>query len=652
MLTGFVTDVATWLRKDSIQLAGMLIVIAVLASFTGLLVRLDYLLFDSGQRLRPGIVPDDVVIVAIDQRSLDRIGRWPWSREVHTKLLNRICIEGPRAIGFDIAFAEPSGRPSSDSQFADAVHRCGNVVLPLLIETSSVGAQVKETPPIPVLRKAAAGIGRVGVHLDEDGIARSVSLYEGVGGTLWPLFAQELLRVAANDRAILQRKEVKDVAPKSSQLLGEGVRRIDFIGPAGTVRQISYEEVVNGQFLPGFFAGKTIVVGTTAVGLGDFLSTPTSGLAQPMPGVEVQANVLLGLREGRLIKAVPVPLQVSGTVLFSLMPLLWLPRLMPLAALLFTTLWFGTLWLAFAACPVYVHYWFSPGGALLATMVSFPLWSLRRLESARRHLDQELQQLRSNLPVDSRVLAPKSKFQISGFEQRISWVQDAQRVLKRHEEQRNETLAFISHDLRVPISSAIQVLESEYSPKVEQVLPPLRRALRMAQDFMLLARAEALELSRMQELDLLAILHQAADELYPLSQQCGVQIGRQLPTETAWIQGDFDSLERATINLLHNAITHAPLGSHVGLGMERHGTLISFFIENDGMPLTSTQIERLFQRFSRCEEAAHARSSTGLGLYFVRTVVERHGGQVGVEFPKGLVRFRVTLPLRETGLPT
>jgi CHASE2 domain-containing sensor protein len=82
---------------------------------------------------------------------------------------------------------------------AESIARCGKVVLPLVIESTRSGGQLLESPPIAPLLAAAAGIGRVGVHLDEDGIARSVFLREGVGAAAWPLLAEEVLRLSASN---------------------------------------------------------------------------------------------------------------------------------------------------------------------------------------------------------------------------------------------------------------------------------------------------------------------------------------------------------------------------------------------------------------------------------------------------------------------
>lgn len=631
--------------QDAVQLVVVLAVIATLVSATGCLLRLDYLIFDLGQKLRWHTVQEDVLIVAIDQDSLDRIGRWPWPREIHSKLLSVICSEHPSAIGFDIAFAEESTQKSSDQKLAKAMADCANVVLPLLIERSSAAGSILETPPIPVLLAAAAGLGRVGVRIDEDGLARSIDLQEGVGQIAWPLWTQELLRIAHPGAPGTKSSLPLLTTPTTGQLVAQESRRIDFFGPPGTMPQISYAQVLEGSYPRGLFNGKIILIGATAVGLGDTLSTPASGLAQPMSGVEIQANILLNLRYGRLITAVN-PFLVHGlSALLALVPLLFLPRLMPLPALLANMLWVFTLVLTFAALPVYTQIWFGPSGAVIAGLSAFPLWSWRRLESARRHLDRELLQLWECLPIEGNTVLHAKSGEPMGFEQRIAWVQEAQFTMKMLESQRNDALAFISHDLRVPLSSAIQVLEASDSSYGVQLLPSLRRALIMAQEFLMLSKAESLTAQKFQELDLIAILQQAADELYPLSQQRGIRINNHLPDDSFWFQGDFYSLERVAINLLHNAVTHGPAGSDIGLFFERNTTGIIFTVENEGSPFSPFQMERLFQRFSRGEESMARRESTGLGLYFVRIVIEKHGGRVDVVFAPGKVRFRVHLPL-------
>lgn len=78
-----------WRERGAVALA--LAVIALAVTLSGVLGRIDHLVFDFGQRLGTGLAADGVVIVAIDEDSLARIGRWPWSRAVHARALQTIC---------------------------------------------------------------------------------------------------------------------------------------------------------------------------------------------------------------------------------------------------------------------------------------------------------------------------------------------------------------------------------------------------------------------------------------------------------------------------------------------------------------------------------------------------------------------------------
>ena len=90
-----------------------IVLVTLLASVAGVFVhydvlwRWDNLLYDAQLSLWTRPVPDDIIIIAIDDESLNDLGRWPWPRSTHARLINKLNLEAPRAIGLDIIFSEP-----------------------------------------------------------------------------------------------------------------------------------------------------------------------------------------------------------------------------------------------------------------------------------------------------------------------------------------------------------------------------------------------------------------------------------------------------------------------------------------------------------------------------------------------------------------
>lgn len=380
----------------------------VLVGLAALLVQQDWswrwdrVFYDAQLRLWNRPAPEDIVIIAIDEATLREFGRWPWSRQVHARLLRVLNEEQPRAVAFDIIFAEPDLQdPEGDASLAGAIAASGRVVLPVLMEQPRVGSQPVETLPLPALTQAAAALGHIHVELDPDGIARELFLYAGLGGPRWPHASLALLQVAGD--APVQFAGRAPAADTGSPLVW--FRRdpllIPFAGPPGHFKHISFSRVIRKDYAPGTFRDKYVLIGTTAAGLGDALPTPLSGFSHSMSGVEINANVLDALRRGLTITPLDTTWRMALSGLLAAIPVLLFPRRTPRTNLLITALLLSLCIAVSAALLVLFHYWFPPTAALLAIALSYPLWSWRRLELAMRYLSQELDQLneqRSKLP--------------------------------------------------------------------------------------------------------------------------------------------------------------------------------------------------------------------------------------------------------------
>lgn len=626
---------------DRFSTALILLTLALATAMSGVLTRVDTLLYDLGQRVATQPVPDDIVLVAIDESSLSQLGRWPWSRRLHAALIDRLAADGAKVIALDIVFAEPdTADQPADALLAEAIGRAGNVVLPVLLESSRANGQLLETLPLPQLLEQAAGLGRVHAELDADGIARSVFLWEGVGTPAWPHFGQAALTVAGIRPRGLSALPPADTLPQPFALVRDTQRRVGFLGPPGHVRSVSYAQALTGEFAPGTFRDRIVLVGATAAGMGDLLPTPVSGLAAPMPGVEFNANVVAAMRDGRLIRELPRAPALLLTAVLALLPLAWLARLNPLNGLLASLAWFVVVAGLAASLPFVARVWMSSAGALAAILLAYPVWSWRRLESAGRFLDHELKRLRQELGAAIDTASHESTR--DPFQARIRQVQAAAHRLRHLHDERRETLAFISHDIRAPLASALMQVDELPTGAQARLREPLTRGLNLAEEFLRTSRAEMLDTARFEELDFGAVLHQAVDDAYLTARAKSVRLIRTIADDPLWVNGEFGLLHRAVLNLILNAVHHTPGGSAVEIALCATESQLEARVTDPGPGIAPADQPRLFQRFSR---AAGQAGGTGLGLYFVRTVAEKHGGRVSVVSAEGgPTCFSITLP--------
>ena len=162
---------------EQITLALLLAGFALLCQHQGWLWRWDHNIYGSQLRYWSRPAPDNILIVAIDEDSLAQFGRWPWTRQTHARLLRKLSEDKPRAIAYDVIFAEPDlGNPDGDVQFAEEIRNSGRVALPVHMELPRPGALPLEVLPLPLLAEPAAALGHVHVELDSDGIARRLYL--------------------------------------------------------------------------------------------------------------------------------------------------------------------------------------------------------------------------------------------------------------------------------------------------------------------------------------------------------------------------------------------------------------------------------------------------------------------------------------------
>src|SRR3954454_14432922 len=240
--------------------------------------------------------PSDVVILGVDDTTFqDLQQRWPFTRNYHAQVINRLRKDGAKAIIYDVQFTEPqnTGRPnkdaSDDNALLTACRRAGNCVMAATEFNNAGEAAVFGGPPGQKFARVKGGDGNFAE--DSDGVI--------------PKLFYERQRVKP---LCVVGHEQETGKPVAAGDLGGDTTFIDWYGPAGTVKTIPFSRACAGcgsdshgkpkkvaQAPPGFFKNKVVIVGPIAPTLQDIHDTPFDSL---MPGAEVQANSFLTAREG------------------------------------------------------------------------------------------------------------------------------------------------------------------------------------------------------------------------------------------------------------------------------------------------------------------------------------------------------------------
>jgi len=242
---------------------------------------------------------DDVVVVAIDERSLAEHGRWPWPRRLQAELVERIAAARPRAIGLVLLFTEPDPHdPAGDARLAAAVARSGRVVLPVHAAPASPSAPPVEWLPFPALARAAAGLGHVEPAVDADGITRGVMLRAGIGAPYWPAFALCLLAVGSGSGSCAP---AETSAPDSIAWEHEAARLVPLAAGGRGPTTIGAVELLAGGDGAAMLADRWVLLGVTAVGVDGAVRVSGGQLS----AVVYHARVLAALLDGSLV--VPLP---------------------------------------------------------------------------------------------------------------------------------------------------------------------------------------------------------------------------------------------------------------------------------------------------------------------------------------------------------
>ena len=311
--------------------------------------------------------PSDIVMVDIDDDSIDKLGRWPWPRSLIARGIRAIDAGAPKVIGLNFVFSEPEessglreirkleatlvdsglvgGSPKgaqfleavqeaqrrldNDRKLAAALDESANVILPIFFKESGIRVEGEKPAealravaigsvrnpgnfPVPVgneavlpiseFMAAAKGVGHINLAYDRDGTARRERLIYGYRGLYIPSYtlkiaaaflklSPERIRAELGSKVMLGATEIPTTV--YSEML------VSFKGPRGSFKRYSYFDVINEKVPADVFKNKIVMVGASATGILNPLSTPVD---PTMPVGEFSANAVWAMLNQRFVQ--------------------------------------------------------------------------------------------------------------------------------------------------------------------------------------------------------------------------------------------------------------------------------------------------------------------------------------------------------------
>lgn len=430
MLRKLVKSGVSWLLPLMVIVAAIVIYMIKPAQLELLRLRV----FDGYQRHQPrDYTPVPVTILDIDEASLQKLGQWPWPRDVLARLVDKLNEIGVAATAFDMVFAEvdrtspavllPEWRdfipehaiegnvPDNDVLFSNAIGASNIVAGTVLSSDSDVqptrkfgfvekgngNARTHLFPykgainTLDILTDSASGNGAFTATVDDDGIIRRVPLIMQVGGQLFPSLSAEVLRIAIGASTYIVNTEEGGIVEIA---IGDYVIPTDSYGnlwlhytDETPERYIPVWEILEDDFDAERLAGHIAFLGTSAAGLKDLRSTPLSNITN---GVEMHVQAVEQiLLDYYLTRPYWISIvELSYMVIAALLVWLVLAKLSPYYGAMCTMLLLGGSvygsWIAFSQH----HMLIDPVSPGIAIILLYFAETLRRYMSAENERKQ------------------------------------------------------------------------------------------------------------------------------------------------------------------------------------------------------------------------------------------------------------------------
>lgn len=613
----------------SIILAGVIIYYADPA-----LQRQGYILYDSLVKVlvKKEQSSDSIVIVAIDDDSIDALGRWPWPRSYHSDLLSELQSAAPKVLAFNVLFTEAEDNKASSLSFREAIKdSVFPVVLPVLKTTQYADFYLKTHNTL---------LSTIDITADPDGVIRRVKLIDRDSNRLLPQLSLQAYWGADNNGLSIQSIYTQELINYSNTQ--------DF-----GFKQVSYKDILSGNYEKEDFANKIVLVGMTATGLGDRFVTP---LSNSHSSVNIHAEIIRNILNDSFFYDLNNSERnyVSLFIVFLYFITVFFVQKIHMS---YVVLAFSFIVVYLTITLLYFNIWWSPLSCIAIFLVSWMIWSWRRSVAIISWCRSSLRYSTAYTLSDVGVSTFKIKKPIvyDRFQFELNYLERMLNSAKNLDNKKAKLRTFLSHDLRTPHASMMALIGSQKNSKT--ALPEhdfnlhmerlIHKSLSLLDDLLVLSKSE-IDLLKLQPVLLAAVVQDTLDYLWPQLTANNIKVSfTTQDNELGEILGDAKLLLRAFANILENSIKYAGAGATILINLKKDQSGIVLSLSDDGPGLNNSNNYSGVDSHT-LHSVEFINKSYGLGLELVKTAVSLHNAKFLTSDLKGKgAEFVLIFPIPE-----